>query len=364
MTPGRERRDGRPLVLRADATADSGTGHMMRTLALTQTWLDAGGTARWLVAAAPPSLLERIGREGVELVRIDAAPGSAGDAAGLSAVLRADRAAVAVIDGTGFKTDYVDALGDVASRVLIIDDMADRPSYPVGFLLNQNAHADRHDYPADATCLFLLGIRFVLLRREFLPAPPPRTSPPVARHLLVTFGGADPTGMTVRTIAALRHLPGALRETLQVRIVVGAANPDGARIDTAVADPDLGYRAVIARAVDDMPAQMAWADLAVTSGGSTVWELARTGCPAIVVETAPVERRLVSGLERVGLFGHLGPEAELDPRSMADDIAAKAQDVAWRMKMTALGMHLIDGGGARRVADVLADGDGTEEEST
>jgi pseudaminic acid biosynthesis-associated protein PseG len=364
MTDDRARiHDGR-LVLRADATTEDGTGHMMRTLALTQAWIDAGGRARWLVAAAPRSLLERLELEGIELVRIGATAGSAEDAALLRAALRTDEAAVAVIDGTQFDGAYLDALGDVGPRVMVIDDMADRPAYPVGTLLNQNAHADRAEYPADATCRFLLGTRYVLLRREFVPPPPPRTSPPVARHLLVTFGGADPTGMTARTIAALRRLPEAIRSAMQVRIIVGAADRAGPRIDAAVADPALGYRAVVERAVSDMPAQMAWADLAVTSGGSTVWELARTGCPAIVVETVPAERRLVSGLARIGLFGHLGPESSLDERAMADDIAAKAEDVAWRARMTALGTRLIDGEGARRVVDALAGGNITQEELT
>jgi spore coat polysaccharide biosynthesis predicted glycosyltransferase SpsG len=271
---------------------------------------------------------------------------------------------VAVVDGPQFDTTYLEALGDVAGRVLVVDDIADRPAYPVGFLLNQNAHADRSEYPADATCRFLLGTRYVLLRREFVAAPPPRTTPSVASRLLVTFGGADPTGATVKTIEALRHLPEAIRGASQVRVIVGAANQDGARIDAAVADPELGFRAVVARASADMPAEMAWADLAITSGGSTVWELARAGCPALVVETVPVERRLVSGLERVGLFGYLGPASDLDPRKMADEIAAKAEDVAWRGKMTALGMDLIDGAGARRVVDALADAHPTRRELT
>lgn len=354
----------RRLILRADATADGGTGHMMRTLALTQAWIDAGGSARWLVAEAPPALLERIGREGIEVVHLAAAAGSTEDAAGLRAALRADETAMAVVDGTQFDGGYFDALEEAAGHVMVIDDMADRPSYPVGVLLNQNAHADRAEYPAGATCRFLLGIGYVLLRREFLPPPPPRSIPSVARHVLVTFGGADPTGMTTRTIEALRHLPEQLRDGLQVRVVVGAANPDGARIDAAVADPGLGYRALAERAVTDMPEQMAWADLAVTSGGSTVWELARTGCPALVVETVPAERRLVSGLARIGLFGHLGPESELDPRAMADEIAAKAEDVAWRTQMTESGMRLIDGQGARRVVDALSGGGVAHEEAT
>lgn len=354
----------RSLVLRADASTEGGTGHMMRTLALTQAWLDGGGRATWLVADAPPSLLERIEREGVEIVRLAPSAGSVEDAGRLRESLLRDTTAVGVVDGAQFGSAYIEALGDARLRVLVIDDKADRPAFPVGFVLNQNAHADRAAYPTDGTCRFLLGTRYVLLRREFVTPPPPRTTPALVRHLLVTFGGADPTGMTARTLSALRRLPERLRGTIDVLVIVGAANADGPRLEAAVADPDLGYRAVLEQAVDDMPARMAWADLAITSGGSTVWELARTGCPSLVVETVPVERLLVSGLARVGLFGHLGPEAELDERELADEIAAKAEDMAWRASMTALGMRLIDGGGARRVADVLAGRTDVDEEQT
>ena len=356
------RLDGRPLVLRADASTAVGTGHMMRTLALSQAWLDAGGRASWLVADAPPALLERISNEGIGVVPIAEPAAGADDASRVREALALEPSAVAVVDGLQFGSGYLDALGEVGARVLLIADEADRPTYPVGFLLNQNAHADRAAYPADATCRFLLGTRYTVLRREFVPPPPPRTTPPVVRRLLVTFGGSDPTGMTARTLAALRRLPEGLRGGLQVRVIVGAANRDGARIDAAVADPDLGYRASVERAVDDMPSQIAWADLAVTSGGSTVWELARMGCPALVVETVPVEEALVSGLARIGLFGHLGQEAELDERDMADEIAAKAEDMPWRVHMTELGMRVIDGGGARRVVAALTAEGGTSEE--
>ena len=352
------------LVLRADATTEGGTGHMMRALALAQAWLDGGGRARWLVADAPPALLERVANEGIEVVLVAAPGGSRADAAELRAALERDAAAVAVVDGFGFDGAYLDALRETSVRVLLVADTADQSIDAVGFVLNQNAHADRTAYPADATCRFLLGTRYVLLRREFLADPPSRSTPDVARAILVTFGGADPTGMTSRTVEALRLLPERIRAGIEVRFVIGAANEDGPSIEAAVADPGLGYRAALKLAVDDMPSFMAWADLAITSGGSTVWELARTGCPALVVETAPLERLLVSGLDRVGLFGRLGSEANLEAQNMADEIAAKAEDRPWRAAMTALGMRLVDGRGARRVVDVLAGRDDDDEERT
>jgi UDP-2,4-diacetamido-2,4,6-trideoxy-beta-L-altropyranose hydrolase len=101
---------------------------------------------------------------------------------------------------------------------------------------------------------------------------------------------------------------------------------------------------------------MAGSDLAITSGGSTVWELARMGCPALVVETVPVESLLVSGLTRVGLFASLGPASALTIESMADAIAARIDDARWRAAMSNLGMQLVDGKGAMRVVDALSVG--------
>jgi spore coat polysaccharide biosynthesis predicted glycosyltransferase SpsG len=325
----------------------------MRTLALAQAWRDGGGAARWLLGEAPDPLVRRIAREGIDVHRVEAAPGSPEDAQAVRDALGGSGGARAVVDGLQFGIDYLAGLAPHGDRVLVVDDKGDKDAYPVGWVLNQNAHGDRDTYPAEATARFLIGLRYVLLRREFTSAPRPRVIPAVARRLLVTFGGADPTGMTLRTVAALRLLPAELCERLEVRVIVGAANSRVAAIEEA-ATVAAGMSVTVERAVDDMPARMAWADLAVTSGGSTVWELARLGCPALVVETVPVERLLVGGLKRVGLFAHLGPEAELDEPTLAHEIASKAEDVAWRSSMSERGMALVDGAGAGRVADVLA----------
>lgn len=344
----------RSLVLRADASTTSGTGHMMRVLALAQAWRDHGGRGRWLVADGPRALLTRIEREGIAIQPLSTGLGADADAACVRDALIRDPSAIAVVDGDGFDAAYLDVLADVGRRVLLIDDMAERPRYPVGFVLNQNAHADRAQYPADSPSRFLLGLRYVLLRREFVAPPPPRTIPTVARHLLVTFGGADPTQMTVRTIGALQRLPAAIRRSLAVRVIVGAANPEATAIASKIGELDDSIDVEVKRAVSDMPSEMAWADLAVTSGGSTVWELARTGCPSLVVETVPVERLLATGLARAGLFALLGAEAGLDEKAIADEIAARAEDTAWRAEMSALGGQLVDGDGARRVIEVLS----------
>jgi UDP-2,4-diacetamido-2,4,6-trideoxy-beta-L-altropyranose hydrolase len=350
---------GRLLLVRADASPATGTGHLMRALALAQAWRDRGGDITWFLAEAPEPLRRRIADEGIRLRELtlgEGAPGgrgTAGDAAVLRAALEADERAVAVVDGQAFDREYLAALGPAAGRVLVVDDAADRDAYDVGLVLNQNAHADRAAYPADAPARFLLGTRYVLLRREFGSAPPARTIPGRARHVLVAFGGADPSGMSRRALEALAGLPEDLRRDLEVRLVIGAANRDADRLEDVVRELAPGLRVGLERDVADMPGLFAWADLALTSGGSAVWELARMGVPAIVVETVPVETLLASGLAGLGLGDPLGRADALDDATICAAVARRIDDDAWRRTTAELGRRLVDGRGASRVVDAL-----------
>jgi hypothetical protein len=83
--------------------------------------------------------------------------------------------------------------------------------------------------------------------------------------------------------------------------------------------------------------------------------LARSGCPALVVETAPPEHAWVGGLERVGLFDRLGPAERLDAQTIADAIGRRLLDVPWRREMATLGPKLVDGDGVVRVIGVMVD---------
>jgi spore coat polysaccharide biosynthesis predicted glycosyltransferase SpsG len=326
----------------------------MRALALAQAWLDRGGRVRWLLAEAPAALEARIAGEGIDVIPVVDARASIDDAATLQAQLADDAMAVAAVDGLAFGAAYLRALVPHGDRVLVVDDAAGREAYPVGFVLNQNAHADRGAYRADETPRFLLGTDYVLLRREFVADPPPPVIPERATHLLVTFGGADPAGVTKRVVRALAALPPELRTGAEVRVIAGAANPDAEGLATEARRLEGRLAIGVERGVTNMPALLTWADLAITAGGSTVWELARLGCPAIVIETVPVETMLAGGLARVGLGERLGHADTLEDATITESVARRMSDRAWRQHMSELGRRVVDGKGASRVVDALA----------
>jgi UDP-2,4-diacetamido-2,4,6-trideoxy-beta-L-altropyranose hydrolase len=56
------------LLIRTDVSTEIGVGHVMRCLALAQSWQDAGGRALFLMAPAPPALQTRLHSEDLEVL--------------------------------------------------------------------------------------------------------------------------------------------------------------------------------------------------------------------------------------------------------------------------------------------------------
>jgi CMP-N-acetylneuraminic acid synthetase len=144
------------------------------------------------------------------------------------------------------------------------------------------------------------GHEYYVMRDEFLYAERLPLSKKVER-VLITFGGTDPADLTARVINALR---GLLADVI-LDVVLGPGYPPGGVVDR---DPgSLGF--VVHRNASDMPGLMATADLAFTSAGRTVYELAHMGILTISIAANNRECRHTFASQPGMLF--LGHEREV-----------------------------------------------------
>ncbi len=335
------------LLVRADADARMGTGHLMRCLALAQAWREGGGAVTFRTACTVPALLGRVGEVG-EIEPVEEAPGSAEDAERTRESAHRLGAAWAALDGYHFGGDFQERVRGDGLRVLAIDDYGHAGRYTADIVLNQNLHASPEPYRDRAAHTeLLLSTRYALLRREFWDAPSPTGKQGPGSNVLVTLGGADPDNVTLRVVRALKRV--AVPDVYAV-VVTGAANPHRGAIEEAARWlPNVEVRSDVA----DMAALMAWADVAVAAGGTSTWERARVGLPSLVVVLADNQRPLAEASEAAGIGRNLGDAAALDPTALAQSIELLLRDEPARAAMAKCGPELVDGQGARRVCRAL-----------
>jgi len=335
---------------------------VMRCLSLADALASQGAQVRFICRALPESLGAAIAAAGHSLaaLTLQAPAGQEAPQAGWPEAHQAEDACATLAALDGFQADWlvVDHYGldrawevaarPAAKRLMAIDDLA-RP-HECDLLLDANFHGDARDRYAARTGLrtrMLLGPAFALLRAEFAKARTgvrPRQGP--VRRLLVFMGGMDAgnaTGKVLEAVALLEK-PGPVLD-----VVIGASHPARAAIE-AFCRTRADSRCHVQ--TGDMAALLAGCDLAVGAGGGATWERCCLGVPTLTLALAENQRVVLAAAARAGLV--YSPDGDaITPTILAHHLTALMHNSALRESLSAAGMALVDGRGARRVAAAL-----------
>ncbi len=315
----------------------------MRCLALAEAWQDAGGTASFLSAELPDALQSRIRAHGMGFARIDAIPGSLEDAILSAGQGQRLNAGWMVVDGDRFRGEFLKHIQSTGIRVLLIDDFADRESFPADLIVNADVGVDAKPYRRRGSdAQVLAGPGYVLLRREFR-VPRQRRPGVKGNRFLVTLGGSDPDELTPRIATALAGCA-----ELQLTVVAGAAYSDAAALQRLSA-PNI--RVVVdSQNIADL---MSESDMAVIAAGGTLWELLSMGCAVLSYARNTVQKSVVESLAKDGVVVDLGETVHFDPSRLVFEVRRLAASPALRQQMATRGRALVDGLGAGRVVEAM-----------
>jgi UDP-2,4-diacetamido-2,4,6-trideoxy-beta-L-altropyranose hydrolase len=342
------------VVLRADAPARGGIGHVMRSRALGQALVAAGHDVVLATKVVPATIRTRLEEDGITVRLLDPhAP------TGHAAQWGADAERIRAIDPDWLVLDGYDLdIGDrtwsgVADRILVVDDLGWTGAFSSA-VVNGNLYASLAMYPEprEETEL-LLGPGYALIGREFVD-PSRRTEAsdrPGPKRVVISFGGSDPDNLTLQTMQALLGLDS--RPVLQV--VVGPSHPDPASIDAAaaVAPTTVG----VVQSPTSMAAILRDADLVVGGAGTSVLECSALGIPVVAIQVADNQRLGASALARLGLGVSLGDGSAFDARSLQNAVRQLLDNPTRLREMASRGPEMVDGRGAVRTVRYLENPD-------
>lgn len=323
-----------------------GYGHLVRSHALAQAWQEEGGAVLLLTAAT--DLPSEIAHGSVSIERLAAAHPDPRDLEGVRSSIGARAGCWVACDGYHFDRRYADAVMGAGARLLFVADGPARVPPRTDAVLDQTIGAARESYPSTGHGRLLLGPRYALLRPAFA-APPARRRTRDEDRVLVLTGASDPTGLAPRIIRALRGIAGS---RLRVEVVVGAGSPheEAVRREAALG---LSGRFAVLRDPPDIAALMREADLAVSGGGTTCWELCAMGVPMILITVADNQLPATTGLARAGAALHLGADPEVSDTQIVTAVLELLADPGRREELSRHARSVTDGRGASRVVRVL-----------
>lgn len=356
------------VILRVDASTRIGSGHLMRCLTLAAALREGGGEMTFLCRDLPGNLIDLVLAQGFPVQQLAPPPPDAvlesepGHAAWLGVPWQSDAAEVGqvlgelpaqdwlIVDSYALDRRWEGMLRPLVGRIMVIDDLADRP-HDCDLLLDQNLYAgleNRYDLLVPDHCVKLLGPRYALLRPEFRAARSVlRQRDGRVQRIIVFFGANDLFNDTAKTLEALSHLR---YQDIAVDVVVGKGNPQKTSVEARCAAlPQVRYHVQ----VDNMAELLSAADLSIGAGGVTNWERFAVGTPSIIVAVAENQEILSRDLGKMGLVFYLGRSVEIDSKMIQKSVERAISHPEILLEMQSRCMEIVDGSGAAVVADYL-----------
>jgi spore coat polysaccharide biosynthesis protein SpsF len=326
-------------LIRCDGGATFGYGHVKRMVALARALRDRESIGAVFAVHGSVDALAPIRRAGFEAQLLTSEEHLGELAARLKPQLL-------LLDGReGPSRDALDALAHDIPVTAVIDDGSERRLAADFAYYPPLPQVETLDWTGART-VPRIGWEFSLtgLNPHLTPARALASRP----TLLVAMGGSDPHGLTLRAARALTGIDPAWR----LRFVIGDGMKDGNAVAAAIVALSDRYETV--EHADDLAIEYAHADLGLCAFGVTAYEMAAFGVPALYLGLTPDHAESARAFDQAGMGQLLGLAAEVDDVAMAAAVTALMQDAPRRRQMRKLGLALIDGEGASRIAADLA----------
>lgn len=249
-----------------------------------------------------------------------------------------------LIDSYQVTYNYLKRLS-AAVKTFYIDDL-NAFHYPVnGILCYANYWEKFHYAERYKNTELYLGLKYAPLRKEFSGCEK-KDIKPLAKNLLLMSGGSDPYDILPNI---LEHMEKSAYE--KINVICGIYNTKYEELKRTFSSHK---NICIQKAVDHMEDYMKKADLAVSAGGTTLYELCAVGTPAISYSFADNQLDNVAAFQKDGIIDYAG-----DARW--DDVVFKIvrllelyqKDEKLRKRRSEKMQRVVDGKGAGRIAERL-----------
>jgi len=343
------------IYIRVDASYEIGSGHVMRCLALAMEIRKYGGDVKFFSVSNAGNLNKYIIENGFSVYEFTPLNnlGLKGyeqwlgctqkeDAKKFINAIGNDRPDWVIIDHYAIDKIWEDEVRPYASRVMVIDDLANR-EHNCDVLLDQNYihNSSRYDDLLPPSTIKLLGPHYALLRDEFnnisFKNHKEMTTP--IKRAFIFFGGTDCDNLT---FMALKLFERSGLDHLKLDVVIGSSNRFYEQIKRYISN---NSNIKLYVQINNISKLMLEADIALGAGGSTTWERMAAGLPSIIITTAENQEAFTKDLSQDGYLTWVGNSDNIDENNLYNTILKLVKQPNKLLEQSRKGIKLVDGNG-------------------
>jgi UDP-2,4-diacetamido-2,4,6-trideoxy-beta-L-altropyranose hydrolase len=290
------------LTNTVDGGKDIGMGHIMRTIALANDLKKKEENEEvFYITKNDKTAVNKLKENNFEVVVIDKDLSYEEEIREVKNIIKKRNINKLITDSYKIDQNYLIEMRKLVDKLITIHDYAPF-AFPSHVVINGNDYAEELEYESlYGDTEFLLGTDHLLLREEFRNLPEIEVRDRV-QNILVTVGGYDMRGLTPKIIMALNELDldeiedkYLDKENLHIDVVIGPSFDNLDEIIKEVQKSNLDIS--LNFNVKKMSKLMIKSDIAISSGGSTLYELTATKTPALVLLQADNQVRVAEKLD-------------------------------------------------------------------
>lgn len=302
------------IVIRSNASACIGTGHVKRCLTLAIMISERVMSDILFICNndIPQVLLEDIKGKGFSVKLLPEADQPQVDAehdARETIFALNSRCDLLIVDHYGLDIRWERQLRPYTQKILVVDDLANR-CHDCDILLDQNLYINlkhRYDDLVPHETRKFLGPEYALLQSDFFEYRKRALIRKQCHRVIVNFGGSDPTNELAKMLPVVLSEVG---KRLEFVMVAGPANPLKKRLGEMFSRiPHVQFYEE-----HNMAELLAWADLAIGAGGISMWERCFMGVPAMVTSVADNQKETIAEAEKRGIVWNVGSSGNIDEK--------------------------------------------------
>ena len=190
------------------------------------------------------------------------------------------------------------------------------------------------------------GKEFAILGDEYGNLPD-RIISQKANKILLTFGGSDPTELTLLGLDALQDV----NINLELKVVIGHFYSNSLRAKIKNKVDSLEHPCLLIESISSLKELMLWCDVAVSASGLTKYELAVTGTPSIIISIDEFHHAMNRSFSALDTFIDLG--VCRDSKLISNAIVMLIDNFNARKELSNNGINGIDGKGCLRIIELI-----------